>query len=263
MIAELKGKISSTGSNLNERLEDKLTGDSFGSLRYIPFNKVAKSILLETKVLKDEFLYVVDIINRLNADYWDNNIQFWPKDSLGELDILIEFEDIVIGIEVKLYHRLSSDDNIDNSNCDSEKESNHQLSRESRILKNKISGTNKSALLIFVAPEYICYPICKEAYERNIIKDGVILGYLPWEEILVVFEKTVSTGELNIYEELIIKDIIALLKRKGLERFKNFDFDYPYIYSELWFMFNGKKDMKIDITFDQGIVMKDGFYEFR
>jgi len=27
LIAEIKGKISSTGSNLSERLEDKFTGD--------------------------------------------------------------------------------------------------------------------------------------------------------------------------------------------------------------------------------------------
>lgn len=37
MIAEIHGKISATGSNLSDRLEDKLTGDIFGSLRYLPF----------------------------------------------------------------------------------------------------------------------------------------------------------------------------------------------------------------------------------
>jgi len=35
MIAEIHGKLSSTGSNLSDRLEDQLTGDVFGTLRYI------------------------------------------------------------------------------------------------------------------------------------------------------------------------------------------------------------------------------------
>lgn len=263
LIAEIKGKISSTGSNLSERLEDKLTGDLFGSLRYIPFNKAVKSIFFKTKVLKNDFSNILEVINRLDIDYWDRNIQFWPYDPLGELDVMLELEEIVIGIEVKLYSGLSSDDGVDNSAYDYMAESSHQLSRESRILKKKITGTNKSALLIFIAPEYTCYPICREAYDRNIIEDGVVLGYLPWEEILVALEKVVVTEELNKYEELIIKDLITLLKRKGLERFRSFDFDCPNIDSGLCFVFNGKKDIEIDFNFNQGIEMEDGYYEFK
>lgn len=263
LIAEIKGKISSTGSNLSERLEDKLTGDLFGSIRYIPFNKAAKSILLKTKVLKGDFSDIIEIINRLSVGYWDRNIQFWPYDSLGELDVLLEFEEIVIGIEVKLYSGLSSDDGVDNSAYDYMSESSHQLSRESRILKRKVTGTNKPALLIFIAPEYTCYPVCKEAYDRNIIEEGVVLGYLPWEEILVTLEKVFGTEELNKYEELVIKDLITLLKRKGLERFRSFDFDCPNIDSGLYFVFNGKKDIEIDFAFNQGVVMEEGYYEFK
>lgn len=263
LIAEIKGKISSTGSNLNERLEDKLTGDLFGSLRYIPFDKATKSILLKTKVSKGNFSDTFEVINRLSVGYWDRNILFWPYDSLGELDVLLEFEEIVIGIEVKLYSGLSSDDGVDNSAYDHIAESSHQLSRESRILKRKITGTNKRALLIFISPEYTCYPICKEAYDRNIIEDGVVLGYLPWEEILVALEKVVETEDINKYEELITKDLITLLKRKGLERFRSFDFDCPNIDPGLCFEFTGKEDIEIDFTFNQGLVMEEGYYEFK
>jgi len=35
MISEIKGKISASGSNLTDRLEDKLTGDFFGTLQYL------------------------------------------------------------------------------------------------------------------------------------------------------------------------------------------------------------------------------------
>ena len=46
MIAELHGKISSSGSNLSDHLEDKLTGDVFGVLRYLPFHIGMAQILL-------------------------------------------------------------------------------------------------------------------------------------------------------------------------------------------------------------------------
>ena len=260
--AEIKGKISSTGSNLSERLEDKLTGDFFGSLRYIPFNKAPKSILSKTKILKENYTQILDTVNKLDIDYWDNNIEFWPYDPLGELDVLLDFEEIVIGIEVKLYSGLSSDDGVDNSVYDYVAESNNQLSRESRILNKKIMGTKKSAFLIFIAPEYNCYPICKEAYERNIIEDSVVIGYLPWEEILAVLENEVISEELTKYEKLIIQDLIELLKRKGLERFRNFDIECPNIDSDLYFEFKGKETIDIDFTFNHRVVT-EGYYEFK
>ena len=46
MIAEIKGKLSQTGYNLNESLEDNLTGNFFGALRYIPFDLALRNILV-------------------------------------------------------------------------------------------------------------------------------------------------------------------------------------------------------------------------
>ncbi|WP_179863669.1 hypothetical protein [Bacillus toyonensis] len=51
MIAEIHGKISSDSSNLSERLEDKLTGDIFGSLRYLPYLKGLYQLLSGTKCM--------------------------------------------------------------------------------------------------------------------------------------------------------------------------------------------------------------------
>lgn len=45
MIAEIKGKLWQTGHNLNESLEDNLTGNFFGALRYIPFDLALRKIL--------------------------------------------------------------------------------------------------------------------------------------------------------------------------------------------------------------------------
>jgi hypothetical protein len=45
LLAEIHNKIAANGSNLTDRLEDKLTGDFFGTLRYLPFEIGMKSVL--------------------------------------------------------------------------------------------------------------------------------------------------------------------------------------------------------------------------
>lgn len=36
MIAHIRGKLVKDGENLHDRLEDNLTGNAFGALRYLP-----------------------------------------------------------------------------------------------------------------------------------------------------------------------------------------------------------------------------------
>lgn len=80
MIAEIHGKISSDGSNLIERLKDKLTGDIFGSLRYLPYRKGLYQLLSGTKFLnnlhKQQFL---ESINLVQEEYVDESFSFWQK----------------------------------------------------------------------------------------------------------------------------------------------------------------------------------------
>lgn len=45
MITEIYRIISSTGSNLSERLKDMLTENIFGTLRYIPAERIIISFL--------------------------------------------------------------------------------------------------------------------------------------------------------------------------------------------------------------------------
>lgn len=51
MIAEIHKKLSVNGNELLDRSEDKLTGDFFGRLRYLSFNKGLKIFLDEAKTL--------------------------------------------------------------------------------------------------------------------------------------------------------------------------------------------------------------------
>lgn len=241
MIAELHGKISGSGSNLSDRLEDNLTGDVFGALRYLPFQMGMAQIL---KAVHIEGL--TKYVSQLELSYWGDCIQFWPYHELGELDVFLEFDNAVIGIEVKYLSGLSSDDEVDNSISATDilhEESRNQLARESRIVKEWSCG-QKPAYLLFVANDSACASICQNVQDRNILAPGVLLGYVSWQEILIQLSRLTPKSP---YERLIVDDLIQLLNRKGFERFHNFRlnnceninpneyFSYDYTPSEFTF----------------------------
>lgn len=244
MIAEIKGKISSSGSNLNDRLEDNLTGNVFGALRYIPFDLAMKQILVNAIYPRSLGTY----IQRVQADFWNNNIEFWPYDEEGELDAIIDFEDILIGIEVKFLSGLSSDDSMDFSETsketsieDEKNKSQHQLSRESRIISKK--GNNKKKLLIFIANSSTCSYVYEDTIKRELIESDVELGYITWQSF---FHELTKLKLDNEFHNLVIEDLIKLLKRKGLDQFRDMNLDEDYIVDDLGFyQFNGEVNNEI------------------
>lgn len=217
MIAEIKGKLSQSGHNLNERLEDNLTGNFFGALRYIPFDLALRNIL-------SGGVYpgaVGDAIANINADFWSDRIEFWPQDGEGEIEALLHFDDTIIGIEVKYASGLSSDDDVDNSasieyQSNEEKSSKNQLSRESRIVSRR--GAGKTKILLFIANGDSCRPVYEDVTSRNIISKDVLLGYISWQSILSEMEKL---EHVDPYHQVIIKDLIGLLQKKGFGTFKD------------------------------------------
>ena len=219
MIAEIKGKISQTGSNLNERLEDNLTGNVFGTLRYLPFDMVLRNILVNGIYPQE----IGDLIQGINTDFWSDNVQFWPYDIEGEIDVLVSFDDVIIGIEVKYLSGLSSDDDIADSDVVAEKfmereseKSCNQLARESRIVSK--NGTGKTKILLFIAGSASCREVYEDVLDRNIIEKDVLFGYISWQSIL----SQMQALELdNPFYQIIIEDIISLLIKKGFESFTN------------------------------------------
>lgn len=225
MIADIKGKLSRTGHNLNDMLEDNLTGNFFGALRYIPFDLALRNIL-SSGVYPSK---VGDLIAKISADFWSDKIEFWPYDKEGEIDALLNFDDSVIGIEVKYASGLSSDDDIDNSSLIDEQsieaeKSRNQLSRESRIVSR--NGEGKTNILLFIANSDSCRNVYEDVINRNIISNDVQMAYISWQSILVELGKLKLD---NRYYQVIIDDLISLLTKKGFEIFKdmqvNFDVD--------------------------------------
>lgn len=254
MLAEIEGKISRMGSNLSERLEDNLTGNVFGALRYIPFSKGLGELLANSvfpPTLNDD-------LRKIDSDFWADNIEFWPYDREGELDALIDFSTMLIGIEVKYHSGLSSDDDVVNDIDGKEIQlSVNQLARESRILARK--GQAKQKLLLFIADRKACKEVYENITGRGIIEQGVVFGYVSWQDILRALKQLVLT---DAYQQVIIRDLINLLTRKGFEDFTSMVIETPAPINEHdYFKFDIKS--KTDISFKTRLTISEElYYEF-
>ncbi len=245
VIAEICGKISDTGSNLTERSEDELTGNFFGNMRYIPFNKGLKRILMDC-IYPSKLSALFDNLDQLK---WDDNISFWPKEKEAEIDVLLKFDNMVIGIEVKYQSGLSSDDGVDNSDSSPEnkEESSQQLARESRLV-TRLAG-DKAKLLLLLADESSAYSIYSETDRRKLLGD-IHFGYITWQKILIALRSIRSDTP---FEALIIGDLIDLLAKKGFERFNGFELETPDIDPTLLWMFDYKADVAFSFAIDKNI----------
>ena len=204
MLAEINGKISKTGRNLNDRLEDELTGNILGTLRYIPFSEGLQPIL-QNSVFPSS---IQEIVKQIQSDEWSSKIRFWPYDNEGELDAYLEFDDVAIGIEVKYHSGLSSDDGADYSDIDNieneTENSSHQLQRETRIVSRK--GVGKQKLLLLIADAMSCADVYANVQKRKLLsKTDVAFGYISWQSFL----KELHSIKLNNhFYRVIINDLI-------------------------------------------------------
>lgn len=263
MIAELHGKISSRGTNLTENLEDNLTGNFFGALRYLPFSKGIKKILL--KVIGE------DSFDQYEAEEWAERIQFWPYHDEGELDLLINLNLITIAIEVKYNSGLSSDDEVSNSDKRSE-QSKNQLARESRIVKELAENNGTTPILLFIAKENEGKEIVSNVNSRNIIEEGVIFKFISWEDIYLIIEEIYMSKELTYFEKIVIKDIYKLLIKKGFDSFKEFNsmINGNLIVKDKFYIFKNSPKCKVSLSNDDNKftfisdieIEKEGYYEF-
>ena len=201
MLAELHGKLSANGS-FTDRLEDQLTGDIFGALRYLPF-ELGMGPLLSASSLPALRAYLE---RHGPQGYWADRFHFWPRHPLGELDALLELDGALVGIEVKYRSGLSSGD---------------QLEREGAILRD-LAGQSRKAVLVFMAGEDACVELCQGVT----LSSGVPLAWVSWQRILTVFEG-ISTN--NPFQRQILRDMSALLRRKGFDRFQGFPLQGPAV----------------------------------
>ena len=209
MVEEFYGKISRSGSNLSDNLEDKLTGDFFGTLRYMDFYDGLQPILCgalrKSEKQQETSQDAIQLLKNVNCTNIrdEEHIKFWPKHDLGELDVLLDFDNCCIGIEVKFQSGLSSDD---------------QLIREAEILCDL--AKDKAKILLFIAGHESCVSVYRE-YKDDIGKD-VCFVFVSWEDILQSMKDLLSGGKGSKYtfgQRLMISDLVRLLTRKSFDTF--------------------------------------------
>jgi len=109
--AVINGKVSSTGSNLSQKLEDLMTSNLFQNLLYLPYNKGLFPVISHS----------INHLGRKLALPENMNIekfQFWPKWDSCEPDLVLSFiqtetkKKINVLIEAKLYSALSGQNQL-------------------------------------------------------------------------------------------------------------------------------------------------------
>lgn len=231
MIAEIKNKTT-TG-------EDELTGNFFGTLRYLKFEDVLLPVLMDTSHCENENDSIKRILSEQIFD--ENKFEFWKKaEGLGEIDCYMENDNVAIGIEVKYNSDLSSED---------------QLIREAKMLKKW--AVQKHKILLFIAKNK---ESCERPYYNNYLECqnlNVTLFWCSWKEI---YNKLKEISNTTRYNNILINDVLEFLKIKGFESFEKFDVDMPDISNECFtFEYNNIYLFNFRI-FD---CIERGFYEFR
>jgi len=228
-IAELRGKISGTGTNLSERMEDLLTSDTFGCMRYLsaekvmmPFLNTAQSFHGKSFLLPDKFVKV----------YY----AFWPwlksRDRIPcEPDLVIGLETEensihLVMVEAKYYSGLSSEE-------DERPEPNDQLARELDNLDITSCVTLgwppqlniASRTLLFVTQdmgmprELLAQSLSEYRRKRN--KDSDIF-WTSWRVLPSILEQILKKETLP-ENAAVLEDMIGILLKKGLIMFQGIE----------------------------------------
>ena len=208
MIAEIYHKFTTY-------LEDELTGDFFGTMRYLPFNRGLNQIFKNYAVSEDP--QVKQILIDLTDEEFD--VEFWKQSENGlvEIDGYIPLASAGIGIEVKYQSGLSGE---------------NQLEKEAKILLNEWCKC-KDKVLLLVANAEDAKQIYNENKDKPIFHE-VHLAYLSWQDILLGLDQVIT---LSIYEKRIIEDLKQLLTEKGFLSFEGFEYMQPIVEEGIFYDF--------------------------
>lgn len=216
MIAEIYHKFSTD-------LEDVLTGDFFGAMRYMPFNRGLNQIFKNYAVSEDP--QVTHILSNAADD--DFNFEFWKRSENGlvEIDGFIPLTSVGIGIEVKYRSGLSGGD---------------QLEKEAQVLDEWCNGKEKLLILIGEAEE--AKAIYIENKDKRVFRD-VHLAYLSWQDILLGLDQVLISSS---YEKKMIEDLKTLLRENGFVSFEGFSIDQPVVDKDICWTMDGNDFVKSD-----------------
>jgi hypothetical protein len=211
--AEMKGKIPEI-----DRLEDVLTSNVFGLLRYVKNPAVLLWILGQARTLSGKGLAEsVDV----DLTTYSPEFLFWEQvGTYGEPDLIIRFSkagnsDLILCIEVKYYSSKSGEGDDD------------QLRRYFEGVSGVASLSASTLLGIIYLTKH---PSRKELIDslKHIQGKGVInaeekLFQLRWTEMAEALENA-DLSQLSTSERMVLTDLRDYLRYKNLVGFSGFSF---------------------------------------
>jgi hypothetical protein len=225
-IAEIKGKISSIGTNLSNRMEDLLTSDVFGAFRYLPADLGLIQFLKSAVNQNGQPL-------KLSIEPTKVNWSFWPwleykSAKPCEPDVVIGLEDHeenihVVLVESKYFSNKSSLED------DQETHPTDQLARELhnlQLLQAKDLGWPETKTVVTRSLLYVTQdtrmPLSaindslKEFRKKR--KDEKDIYWTSWRFLPKIMERIIEHAD-DEHRNLIISDLMDLLLRKQLTLF--------------------------------------------
>ena len=211
MISEIYGKTTA---------EDELTGNVFGTLRYLPASKVLYPFL--RKAIGKTPLYI-DPSNEKPT------IKFWVSEKSDNRviipDIEIAFNEksnisTMIFVEVKYGSPLSSDDSPEKNEVTYETSEN-QLIKQIKALTKTYHQYRKIELFLTTD---VSYPtqLMSKVFQLLPTDIDVELYWLSWNDISSSLQ-TAYEDESDPFQKVILKDLIGFCKgAKGFQRFEVF-----------------------------------------
>lgn len=228
-IAELHGKISRTGANLHDQLEDLLTSDVFSTCKYVrpdslllPLLKTAKS--LQGATLADQIPDTVAGVKYI----------FWPLLKRSEPDLLLSLklasgEFILVLVEAK-YFSVKSGSALEADQLEIASTPSDQLAREYLDLyeANQRFHHRKAAVI----SRYLVYITASRLIPETELRESTkeiahfrASGSVPdlyWTSWFNLHPILAHTQNLMDWEKPLIQDLKQLLERKGLVFFRGF-----------------------------------------
>ncbi len=226
-IAEFHGKISSTGRNLHDQLEDLLTSDVFSACKYVrpqvlllPYLRTACS--LDGVTLSEK----LPGTNITKATYL-----FWPRMNFSEPDLLILLEDehakySIVMVEAK-YFSGKSGGPLDEEDLQIASSPTDQLAREYQDLMSAES-------FLKIAPEKInhrtlVYVTAHRSFPKASISESIneITHFSPssspielyWTSWFTLLPIITAEPQILDWESEILLDLQGLLEKKGFTFF--------------------------------------------
>ena len=227
-IAELHGKISHTGTNLHDQLEDLLTSDVFSASKY-----VRPAALLIPFLRTSVDLNGVSAAEHLSEKVHGVEYRFWPMMEHCEPDVLIDLhieggKHTLVMVEAK-YYSTKSGGPMELEELEVAQAPSDQLAIEYLDLlhAHRHFGLNSEDIqyrcLIYLTAHRI---LPKQALQESLAEishfapsGDVYLFWTSWFKIQPLL--TDSTGWLP-WEGPILQDLSMLMERKGLIAFQGF-----------------------------------------